>query len=98
MSAWRIALQELHELGGKAPARKFGLYHSRFRLRAMGLADFEYSDGETVWALTQLGRDVADGRVIRYIAECRKEGHGRGPDAWRATWLRALPRANEIQL
>ena len=98
MSAWRIALQELHHLGGTAPARKFGDDHSRNTLRNMRLADFRQTRDGFVWHLTALGWEVVDGRIVRIIGKCKTPGKGRGPDMWRATWLRSLPRAGEIRL
>jgi len=90
MSAWRIALAELHAAGGTADYRSFGDRVSRQELRKQGLATCT-KDGrnlmETTWELTPLGREVAEGKVTFQ----RSRPGGR---RWVATWLRSLPRIN----
>lgn len=86
MSGWRIAVRELHELGGgPAPIAALSTDHSAMaRAVELGLV---YHVGRE-WKLTHRGRAWAEGRL-------QIDGN---PQRARATWLAALPQPNEIRL
>jgi hypothetical protein len=85
MSAWRLALQQLHQAGGSALPHDFGDEGGRCQLARMGLA---VSPGRFVtdqpWRITPMGVEVAEGRLQRIVRR-------QAPSRWAATWLRALP-------
>jgi hypothetical protein len=85
VSAWRAALADLANAGGVARGRDVGDDKGRAELARMGLATYRYTSLHvTTWALTDLGRDVAEGRVL-------VKRNGPRPMRYVATWLKSLP-------
>ena len=91
MSDWRLDLQELARMGGTATTAEWGTYNGCRSLKEYGLATSEKVGHHYRYTLTPLGWDVVEGRV-------RRDHCGPSPAVFRATWLRALPRAGEIRL
>ena len=111
MSAWRRRLKSLQELGpGQHPSNKFDMLDqclgsARTALQQLVLGGYaqrhipenKATKGYT-YSITKLGLDVVEGRVeIRH--KCLAGGSKcRTKCIPTATWLRALPRHNEITL
>lgn len=99
MSSWILALKDLHRLGGIAGFSLIGDNEARNQLSRHGLAKpikrtrrkglnhdgaRTAKDGERLWALTEKGRNVAEGRVAIVRSEHNKI-------SFAATWLLSLP-------
>lgn len=95
MSAWRLVVQELHVAGG---SKRVGRMHAPAAAleiaRQMGLVARPGVRGRAAWTvpalLTPFGVDFAEGRVQKVDNRLGRR--------WQATWLAALPRANEVRL
>ncbi len=95
MSAWLLAAREVYQAGGSVPVAKLtcplaALYEARRNgviEKAGGPCGSRRVPPAT---LTPLGQAVCEGRVQKVDVRL---GH-----RWRATWLAALPRANEVRL
>ena len=99
--SWRAALRRLYTFGGVAGVSLVGNRREIDELRTLGLATNRFEPvrkieqlrrampREYICRITPLGRDVFEGRVQRV---CARPGGGH----WEATWLRALPRPEEI--
>ena len=93
MSDWLNAAREVHQAGGRlAVSRMWSAPEALHQARKLGVIEWGHQGGRARhWAvLTPRGRDLVEGRVQKVDAR-------RGAP-WRATWLMALPRANEIRL
>lgn len=101
MAAWRVLLRNLYDLNRAAPVRDFADWsfslsaelHAIQALRERGLIRSNGLIGKhATWRITDLGREVVEGRVIDVMA------HPDRPSAramrFVATWLRSLPRVN----
>lgn len=107
MSAWRILVRRLYDLGGGPLPRpafdntgdELGEQWKAQLVPAIrhGLIQSGKHKYGWRWTLTQRGRDWCEGRyeVVERLDNRRK---GRGPQQIKATWLVALPRAGEIRL
>jgi hypothetical protein len=107
MSAWRITLRELHEAGGAMCSRKMmhGTVAALQYLRYWGLVTGPGRGGwreEQIYRLTPLGRKVAQGKAVPMSLPRTRERDGsynhQHDRKFVATWLAALPDANEIRL
>ena len=103
MSAWRIITKNLYAAGGgPVHANAFDMpdlsretfWGGIYRAKELGMIENTVSSWGNAargrWSLTQKGRDWCDGRLgdeYRHRKLCIV-----------ATWLKALPRAGEIQL
>jgi hypothetical protein len=109
MSAWRIITKALYAAGGgpvhtsafdNAELSYDGFWHGIERAGNLGMIVNTVSGWGVAergrWALTDMGRDWCEGRIA---VCCPLWDRGR-TKAQRpvATWLKALPRAGEIQL
>ena len=110
MSTWRVLLQSLHANGGgplSLSAFDEGIettstaYWAINRLIGFGfVVRVAYGRGnsaEGLYAMTPLGYDHEDGRVVVGATKA-PSARGRAKSSAVATWLRALPRAGEIAL
>lgn len=100
MSAWRLAVRALHDLGRPATAVALGAATglgtrgagvSMKRAAELGLVRRPgrgCANGSRLWTLTQLGTDWCEGRVDLAVPR----GLRAGPVIWRATWVSSLPR------
>lgn len=110
MSAWLLAAREVYETGGSKPVKQMWSPPAALeKARACGLilrGEGRGSAGKNrptpPAALTPMGVDVCEHRLEQYVPFM---GHGptggraKGSHRrWRATWLAALPRANEVRL
>lgn len=90
MSAWRVAVLELHALGGVARPEAFGCLNGRSMASQYGLIERAKREKRGEWKLTQRGRAYAVNAlrpVDRYVA-----GGGR---RWVPTWLHLLVDAQD---
>lgn len=108
MSAWRIAVQALHALGGTATARDIwvsgrmggGVKSALYKAKAMGLVTspgYCGRDHAGAWVLTQRGVDFCEGRLAFAPGVPQSTG-GRPPMRLVCTWLSALPRNVRIEV
>ena len=103
MSGWVIAMQEVYKAGGTMPVCKmFSPLREIERAREKGMFK-RRGRGGSVYAvtLTQRGIDYLEGRITLAVPAGQSSNKGRAPGSCmkpRATWLAALPRANEIRL
>lgn len=109
MSGWRVVVRQLHEAG--RPLRSFDLLvdnagYALAHAARLGLVKSPGrwcyrvdTDEYGVWELTPLGVDFAEGRVVRLLRQRRHRPTDRNFIVrFQATWLAALPRANEVRL
>lgn len=112
MSSWRLVVRELHQAGGQLRtfdflttnaskglefAKRYGLVKSPGR---GGRASEDFHDRWN-WELTPKGLDYAEGRIVKIdrVRRVRPESYRTGFIVrFEATWLKSLPRANEIRL
>lgn len=96
MTHWICALKDLAAAGGRAHTKAVaGLADQNARnvLRDRGFAKTEGRGRGSgfVWVITDRGREVLEGRVECALRE--KEGRPR----LRATWLKALPKPEQME-
>ena len=95
MSAWRLAVRALYELGPSTSAQvelRIGGVNAWAALRAAQALGLVVSPGRRrlgLWSLTPLGVDWCEGRVAQI--EVRPGGR-----RWVSTWLSSLPRGLRI--
>lgn len=99
MSAWRMAVRALHDLGGSATARDIwlkarlggGVYSGLTQATKLGLVTGPGRGAiATPYTLTQRGIDWAENRLT--LAPGVSTAGGRPPMRMVCTWLSALPR------
>lgn len=87
MSGWRIALNELHALGGEASTKDFGDHETRRPLLVYGLAQVKRHGREYRYTITERGRMVVEGKLSIQRPPKRKRHEGY---RWVPTWTAVL--------
>lgn len=104
MSAWRMAVRALHDLGGSATARDIwlkarlggGVYSGLRQAADLGLVTGPGRPGAVgTYTLTQRGIDWAENRLA--LAPGVRTAGGRPPMRLVCTWLSALPRGIRLE-
>jgi hypothetical protein len=97
MSAWRVMVKRLHELGGAARRSKFDTFTDLSRASSglymaerLGLVRHEGRGPAAIWHLTPLGQAYCEGRAEERFKPQAKTG-GRAPIVIAATWLMSYP-------
>jgi hypothetical protein len=105
MSGWRVAVREVYAAGGKAlPSELYCSLQDIERARAKGAikpAGGPCGSRIPPVELTRLGRDMCEERAAVAIPYKPSSTGGRAHGSrlqWRAAWLAALPRANEVRV
>jgi hypothetical protein len=94
MSGWLLAVREVYQAGGAVPAGKLTCaLHDINDARRWGALEKPGRRGRhrnLPVTITPLGVALCEGRVQKVDARLGRR--------WQATWLAALPRANEVRL
>jgi hypothetical protein len=103
MSAWLEATREVYDAGGTlSPHRASQTVDAYVVARRMGLIAPTVRGGKPKPAvITQLGIDLIEGRVVFRVPYTPRVNGGRAPGTHRrlaATWLKAMPRENEVRI
>jgi hypothetical protein len=97
MSAWRLAVRTLYEIGPSTSLRVdvyaggVDVKNALTQAAKLGLVHSPGRNGSGVWSLTQLGVDWCEGRAVELLAP-RTRGSVGQRMRFAATWLSSLPR------